>query len=474
MPSTRKGGGRPRPASRRELQIATLATVICLFGAALIITGCSLTGFTGSDPGAKGSTTNQSATAVPTLTALNVSAAGSPSAPSTAPAAGVRPVIASPTIPAAAPSLPAPIGTVPAHGIRSLADAWGAGVPALIQQVPDPLPDGTWLIPQSLTPDDRFLLATANPPPTTDGSASDKPTSLLLIDLASHQSRNIATPADPSIIPYSAGSDGTWVVWAQAPQSPGFFSDWVLYAYNLSGGSTRQLAKAAYNKDGSPALGSDGSAEIDHGHVVWAEAVPDLGAAYRDVLKMEDLATGQTTTLSENGLTPHISWPYVAWLEVLDAAQPAVPTTQDPQQAQAPPRRGAVVVLNLLTGTRTQLSKPDLPIDFAIYQDSIVWINANRDRMTLTNVSETFQQALPLGSVSTGFEEPTLNDRLITWDRPDDVQAWDRKADQLVRVAPHGASRSFVAPHRLVWISPVSSSNGISGQINIMDTGRLP
>jgi len=271
------------------------------------------------------------------------------------------------------------------------------------------------------------------------------------------------------LIPYSAYADEHWIVWAQAPVEPGFFSDWELYAYNRADGSIKQLAKAAHKKDGLPALGSDGSPAIDHGTVVWAEAVPDVGQPNQNTIKAADLATGQSRILSTSGFAPRLSWPYAAWLEIRDR-----PDTTDPQGKEMQ-RTAVIVVLDLQHGTKAELVKPDRPVEFAIYGDSIAWIGTKRDRVTLTNVAETVVQALPLGRPSNGFEQMTMNDRLITWLGTEAVQVWDRHKNSLVTLLPHGPSISqFVTNNYLVWINRTDFSRGAATDINILDTTKLP
>ncbi len=183
-----------------------------------------------------------------------------------------------------------------------------------MKQIPmQPDPHSYWLV-QSVTQDGKFLLATSNPSGSED-KAKQQP-SIRMIDVASGQSSGIAQMSSLGVKPYGARGDENWIVWAQAPQEPGFFSDWVLYAFNRADHSTKEIARAAKNKTGLPALGSDGSPQIEHGKLVWTEAVPDLINSQRSILKLMDMQTGQVTILSSNGWTPRLSWPYLAWVEL--------------------------------------------------------------------------------------------------------------------------------------------------------------
>jgi len=290
-----------------------------------------------------------------------------------------------------------------------------------------------------------------------------------MVDLPSLHAHDVATPAKAGVIPYGARIAENWIVWAQAPQEPGFFSDWELYAYNRADSSIKQLAKATHNKDGLPVLGSDGSPVIDHGIVVWVEAVADVGQPYQNTIKALDLASGQSRALSTSGFAPRISWPYVAWIELRD-----LPTTTNPPTTPAQ-HTAVIVVLDLQHGTKTELVKPDRPVEFALYQDAIAWIGTKRDRITLTNVAETVVQALPLGRPSTGFEQMTMNDRLVTWLGGEQTQVWDRRKNELVTLGPHPSSGGqFVTNHYLVWFEQHDFSPQGSATANILDTAKLP
>ncbi len=368
------------------------------------------------------------------------------------------------------PPLPAPVGTVPVQVSLNITDAWGSQVLGQIRHISDHLIGADTIVPSSIAPDGSFLLVGAAPPlPKGDSTRPEKPTKLLTIDIPSLHPHDITTPAKVELIPYSAYADEHWIVWAQSPVEPGFFSDWELYAYNRGNGAIKQLAKAAHNKDGMPARGSDGSPAIDHGTVVWAEAVADLGQPYQNTIKAADLATGQVRTLSTSGFAPRLSWPYAAWLELRNP-----PAARDSQATQAQ-STAVIIVLDLQHGTKTELVKPDRPVEFALYRDSIAWIGTKRDRITLTNIAETVVQALPLGSPSTGFEQLTMNDRLVTWLGTEAVQVWDRRKNAVVTLLPHGPSISqFLTNNYLVWINRTEFSPGAATDINILDTAKLP
>jgi hypothetical protein len=241
-----------------------------------------------------------------------------------------------------------------------------------------------------------------------------------------------------------------------------------MYAYNRADNSVKQIAQAAKEQTGLPPLGSDGSAQVDHGKVVWSEAIPDHGDNPRNAVKIMDLPTGQVTTLSSNGYIPVISWPYAAWIDV---KVPQVENTpaQTPLDVQV-----SIVVLNLEDGTKKALAKPDRPTSFALYKDSVVWISNDRRRLMLTNIDETFEQTIAVVSGGGIFEFPSINERLIVWLSPTEAQVWDRKKNQLVTLASEGVTDRFVSPRTLVWNGPQSDAPDAPRGTQVLDTTEIP
>lgn len=407
------------------------------------------------------------------LVACDQGPSAGPQATPAAPASGPSAVLPGDGSGAAAVPTPVPTSTGGPPKMATMSQAWGGQVESQIKHIPIGPPGSPFLIPQSVTPDGKFLLATYNWPRQADGP-STQPSKLVMVEIATGQSTDIPVPTISSPgVPYDVTADDQWVVWTQSPQEPGFFSEWTIYAYNRSTRSTKQVAQASRNSDGSPIAGSDGSARIEHGKVVWTESIPDRGTKRGNIVKMMDLESGQVTVLSSHGHQPRISWPYATWIE-LTAGPSGEPPTRVPNSPPQPHEAG-IVVLNLQTGAKRTLAKPDDPREIAISGKSIVWLTAQGDRVILTDVDETFEQTIYSAQFGEQLEKPSLNERLVTWDTQATHRVWDRKQKQLVAFPSAHAHSNMVAANYLIWLAPQSESDENSpGNIDMLDTTRLP
>ncbi len=435
----------------RIRNVSGVMRLLTLCVIALLVTGCDLFPPSGAKSTTITSTsTNTSTSRLATSSTLTQSPASSLSTTEL------------PSVPTAVPT-----SSVPITANASMSQAWGQQIQTQMKHIPVvSSANNYFLIPQSVTQDGKFLLATSNPSDTEDNP--NRPArGVVIIDIASGQSTVIGKTPNATIEPYEVYSDDNWIIWTQAPQEPGFFSDWVMYAYNRANHSTKEIARAAKNKDGMPVVG-DGSARIDHGRVVWVEAaLPDAKGVQHTLVKMMDMQTGQVTTLSSSGLLPTISWPHVAWVEV--QLPPEGAPTPAPGQAKA-----VVTVLNIEDGVKKVLIKPDKPSYMALYKNSFVWISSDHKRVLLTDLDETFEQTIDVVRGGDYFQDPFVNDRLITWGSQSTVIVWDRKQKQLITVASKDAGHNSLAPRDLLWVSPPPDSPGVASEINILDTTQLP
>jgi hypothetical protein len=418
----------------------------------LLITGCDFFS-PGEEPPAGGTST-------PLVAQLSASLT-----PSTLPANSATrlatPISLMPT------SIATALVSVPAT--LSMSAAWGEQVTAQVKHIPLTSGDNYFLIPQSSTQDGKFLLAALNPPDVGEENPNQH-ASVVMIDIASGQATEIAQTPNSAVQPYGICGDENWIIWTQAAQEPGFFSNWILYAYNRNDRSTHEIARVAKDKDGLPALGSDGSAKIDHGRVVWVEAVPDSIGVQDNLVKMMDMQTGHVETLATNGYNLRISWPNVVWVEVQSfALLPGSPTpTSDEIKA-------TVVVFDIETGAKKTLTKPEKPSYIYLYKDSLVWISADHNRLLLTDLNETFEQTIAVVRGGDYFQEPFMNDRLITWgNQMGEAIVWDRKQNRLITVASKDATQFFVTARNLVWVAPNSNSSGAPSEISVLDTTQIP
>lgn len=425
------GGSRekwlPFSYARSAQRTATLIRVIALSLVALLVAGCDL--FSSGDP----------------------TPVSSPTA-----SAGV-----SSTMPTAVPSIPGP-----SHIEVAMQEAWGAQISTYINHTAIESGNGYFLIPQSVSGDGRYLFATSNPSDAGTANPSQQ-NRVIQIDLESGQSIELRRTSNSRIQPFEVYSDDRWVIWMEAAQEPGFFSLWILYAYDRTNDTTSEIARAALNKDGLPALGSYGTARIDHGKVIWSEAVPDLGNDHRNRVKVMDLASREVDTLSENGYIPSISWPNVVWVEV--ESPPLGSTTPTSDQVKA-----AVTVLNLENGSKRILTKPDKPLYMNLYKTSLVWITTDAKRVLLTDLEETFEQTIAVVRGGESFQDPFINERLITWDDFSGAIVWDRKQNRLVTVVSENVTRRFLGAQTFTWVGPTEDLVDTPSVINTLSIKRLP
>ncbi|HKP53725.1 MAG TPA: hypothetical protein VJ183_13870 [Chloroflexia bacterium] len=371
------------------------------------------------------------------------------------------------------PFQPTPVSTVPVptESLSDIETAWDNQFQ--VNRVPLYSSITSYLQANTTTPDGKFLICAEYPRDIHENGGS-QPVTLVMIDLLTHQTIKIHSGPRNDIRAYGASADENWIVWTEAPQEPGFFSDWVIYAYNRSDHSIKEVAKAPRNKlDSSlPVLGPDGTAYVDNGIVVWAEASPDRERSARAVVKSMDLATGQVEVLTENGLIPRISWPHVAWAESQDE-----PSTQIEGA-----NKGLIVVLDLRTSATKKLTGPDTPKYFDMYNEALVWVTAQGKEIILTNINdETQQRTIARAGTDNTFERPSLNDRLVAWlsyDRKPRI--WDRVQERVLTLGSKAESSHFVTKNALVWIAstseqlPDASGTDTTRTINILDVNQLP
>jgi len=343
--------------------------------------------------------------------------------------------------------LPVPVGTVAGERILPLVATWDTLTPTPLQHFAMPLGGGYQLRLSGLSRDGRLLLGVADPPYPSDGSPPDRSMILVFADVADRQLHSIATMPDPIVQPLSFQSDGTWLTWVQGAPERGLV-DYQAYAYNRLNHARRLFARGADDKVNAPGL--DYRVQLDHGQVVWTARGPNDSR-----VNLEDLATGKVTLLAEHGFDPQIAWPNVAWIDA---------------------QRQVIVVLNTQDGTRTTLAKPWHPVEFVLAGDTIAWTGERRDRITLTNLTETVVQPLTMGTTGASFNfyELQLNERFVSWTGPPELQMWDRRQNALVRPAAGEAGYFHVSPQHLMWADWDRTGTKPVAQINILDTSRLP
>lgn len=299
----------------------------------------------------------------------------------------------------------------------------------------------------------------------------------MLYQIGSRAVTEIRRLPSPTTQVIGAAVDQDWIVWSEAAQQPSFI-DWTIYAYSRASRETKQVAAAPTDQSGKPVNGPYLLPKLDRGIVTWAEGVPGAADQFGIAIKTADLASDTTQTLSNSGLTPAISWPHIAWVEI-----------QAEESVQAPgARKGVVVVQNLETGEKKRLQTIDTPLFFNLHQDTIVWINVTGKQIVVTDLAETRQQVIAhTDDLDETFQFPTINDRLIAWIGYKKAQVWDRRQKRLVTLGEgKGQTTEFINGQALAWTVPGGVSDeqrqtdrraGLrpnDGALNVLDTSQLP
>lgn len=338
-----------------------------------------------------------------------------------------------------------------------IVDGWAGDLS--INEIPNAIGEKHILGPLTATPDGELLLGSVQPREWTEQGGTE-PGKVVLVDVRSRQVTDIHQFPAADTQAYGATADNNWLIWAEAAQGQDFFGNWTLYAYDRVSHSLKQVATAPRDTGGTVLVGPDVAPKVDHGIVVWAEVSPTTAGTASVVVKSINLATGQIQTLTDNGLTPTISWPYVAWVEPQQQA-----STQ-----MAGARKGIIIVLNLNTGAKRILKGPDTPSYFALYGESLVWIDASREKVVLTDLDETYQSVLASATGGDKFEVPSLNDRLITWYSRLRTQVWDRVQKNPITLQKELPGFKLINGQTLLWMSGLSEQN--QSNPNMQDNGR--
>lgn len=376
--------------------------------------------------------------------------------------------------PPPAADTPAPASTAaaapePSAPVADAARAWGQQ--AAWRSVPIAMSADQVLIPVTVTPDARFLIGSLVP--RQHWSA---PGTLVLLDVETRQTTTIHRLDTPMTQVVGADADEDWVVWSEAAAQPNL-NDWTLYAYHRATQALRPIAAAPVGEDGRPAVGPFLLPHVSRGSAVWSEPDPQSDPP-RVRVKIADLATGAVTVLADNGLSPKIAWPQVAWIE---QAAPAAGQTGAP--------RRSIVVYNLQTHAARRLKGPDMPMDFALAPDGLVWSSADGRVLTLTNLAETRQQVIAQADEGDVLQFPSMGDRLVAWVSYRRAQVWDRAQGRLITLAGDtngGQLTELINGSAFGWATPTKRPAdqiagdktrnliGNEGVFSVINTDALP
>lgn len=354
-------------------------------------------------------------------------------------------------------------------------DVWGTNL--LVGQVPVLVDKGHIFNMLTATPDVRFLVGSVTSRSTSELGGTE-PGKAVLMDVQSHKITELHVFPRKDSQMLAASADDEWVIWAEAAQEPGFFSNWVIYSYNRKTNAVKQVATAPHDTNGIAfPSGPLVAPKVDHGIVVWSQIPMNGPDKVHSLVVSANLSTEQLSILTDLGQQPTISWPYVGWEAPNSPVSQAVPGRPDTH----------IHLLNLQTGDAKDLKSPHNISYFALSSDTVVWITEHGEQVVLTDVNETTSQVIAQADPSQAdiLQYPSLNHRLVTWVSYARVAAWDRVEQKVINVVnPYKLQgTSIINGNAYVWQSGGSSeqmdqSKGDLGATNIMfnvvDCSSLP
>lgn len=318
----------------------------------------------------------------------------------------------------------------------TLADAWGN---VAIHRLPTAIDSQhVFVFENAATPDGAWLLGAVEPRNFIDNTTERSV--VALYNVATRQLVRIHPLLSPQSQIISASVDDSWVVWSEADDQPNFF-DWTMFAYNRRTGAVRQLAQAVTD-GGNPVPGPAPMPTVDQGRVVWGQAIGTVSQATIDnaVVRMEDLTTGQVTTLATAAGSPAYQWPWVIWGQVTGGSG------------------GFENLKNVQTGQETRLHVQAASLALSgkslAYNDSGSLSGYLIDDFTSDPTQTKLLLAFRADS-GRHVEFLTMSDRLVAWREDGGVEVWDRTQQAFVQLPiSNGASDSWVQGHLLVWFDP--------------------
>jgi len=328
-----------------------------------------------------------------------------------------------------------------------LHDAWGN---VSIRSLPGTLAGNRqFILENAATPDGQWLVGVSQPADFVKNTT--QPSYLILYGVTTGQVVTMRQLLHQQSQVIGVSADDRWVVWSEAADQPNFF-DWTLFAYDRQTHVVRQIAQAVRSENG-PVHGPVPYPVVDHGHVLWGQAIGEVGSdtLQNAVVMMEDLNTGEKTTLATKAGSPAIGWPWVAWDQQTTGSQ------------------GYVDLSNLVTGQHMTWSKQ--PATVAIAGTSIAYDDEYSIHIIDDFTHAPINAQLITGATNGDYAEFTsLNDRLIAWISTSSSLVYDRVEHRLVELPPSsgvtpGVIR-WVMGRLLVWLD-VST-------LYVIDTRTLP
>ena len=244
-----------------------------------------------------------------------------------------------------------------------------------------------------------------------------------------------------------------------------------MFAYNRHTGQVERLGQAVKGANGQAVPGPFSGPVVDHDHVIWSQVIGPATSQQdtsKDVVRLEDLTTGQVTTLASGAVYANLSWPWAVWAQ--EGANSA----------------GWIEFRNLLTGKTTRLD--DKPSYLALAGTSVAYIDNNSTLYQIDDVTQGTSNPQMLWSAPPNeyLDFVTMNDRLIGWNQNSAAMVYDRQLRRFVTLplVYSQISASIVIGRTLIWGDGVPASQQQqesqichgeqAGILNVVDTSALP
>lgn len=349
-----------------------------------------------------------------------------------------------------------------------LAAAWGAPP---VQRLPTEIDAGhRFVFGDAVTSDGAWLIGSIEP--RLIFAATNEAPALALYNIESRAILRVHAMRTPRSQLLGAASDGDWVVWAEAVDALRN-ADWTMYAYNVNTQQITQLAQAE-RLQGGPIAGVMPHPAMDHGLVVWAQAVaPTATGQPRSIVRALDIATNAATTL-DAGMDPSVSWPWVSWRDESgrDKVRPDEPADSD-----------TLNLLNMRTRTISRIhgSAQSLALDGgALALCQVRSLEVVDDLTTGLGRSVTILQV----DAPNHVQDVTMSARLIGWTQVGPPEVWDRLLRVFVALPIRsGQSATWTHGNTLVWLDPeppnaqrrdIENNLYPTPNINVIDVTTLP
>ena len=368
---------------------------------------------------------------------------------------------------------PIPTSSAPAPAAElSLAAAWG-NVP--IVRLPTDMGDNRFFVfENAVTPDGQWLVGVVEPRDFLTNTT--RLSYLALYNVHTRQINRIRALLHPQSQVLGASIDDHWLAWSEAPDQPTFY-DWTMFLYNRDTMQVTELARAPRGPDGRAAPGPTTPPVVSGGHVLWSQPLApitqgDDASLNNIVVRLEDLATGQVTTLATRAGQSTLAWPWAAWGQITTGGG------------------GYMTLKNLVTGQERHL--PRQPATLALSGTSVAYDDTTAvyliDDVTAGTDPTTAGPGVEIARAANEAEHlefVTLNDRLVAWrQQVPQPPVWDRAQHRIVRLpTTNGESESWVGGHTLIWFEPEPQAqtqqderNGLNPLVtmNVIDTTSLP